>query len=112
MNDIFTKSVSIVIFQNFVLISGGICSCGQSVVTQFMNVVIRVTKQCVRKARLKQIHRQEWRGVDDQIQKDVNAFTIFHVFFGSFLCQPKRKKLEMFLQIKVKKIFSKRLIWG
>ena len=98
---IFTNSISIVvIFQNFVLFrkndievlnSGGICSGGQSVVTQFMNVVVRVTKQGVRKARLEQVHRQEWRCVDDQIQKDVNAFTIFHVFFGSFLCQPRKK---------------------
>ena len=77
-----------------VLISGSVCSRGQSVVTQFMNVVVRVTKQGVRKARLEQVHRQEWRCVDDQIQKDVNAFTIFHVFFGSFLRQPKRKKIR------------------
>ena len=66
---IFTNSISIVvIFQNFVLflkndievlISGSVCNFGQSVVTQFMNVVVRVTKQGTVWPRL--LHRQKLR---------------------------------------------------
>ena len=54
-----------------------------------VNLVVGVPQQSVGKARLEQVHREEWRFLNDQIEQDVDRLPVFEVLLDVIIGKPQ-----------------------